>query len=145
MVDQINIGRLLLRFGRHHAVLLFDDRNALITRRSQADKVFVESFHIFVNYFRRIAFRVDADKYDGHIFGLLTQLIDHLAVSQQAGRADIRTVGITESQQNDFPFQAADGKRLAVARSQREITADIVFPHVGAEKFTVFGRDCRCA
>ena len=36
---------------------------------------------------------------------MLTQLIDHLAVSQQAGRADIRTVGITESQQNDFPFR----------------------------------------
>ena len=63
------------------------DRQALIAGCRQADKVRVELFDVFADYFRRIALRVDADKYYFHVFSLIAQLFQRVAVSQQLGWA----------------------------------------------------------
>ena len=83
-INQISAGRVvdqivfaivfLIDFGRNHAVLLFDNRQALIAGRSQSDEVGVELFGVFADDFRRIPFGVDADEHDFHIFSLIAKL-----------------------------------------------------------------------
>ena len=140
MVDQIVFAVFfLVDFSRYHTVLLFDDRQALIAGCRQTDKIRIELFSVFADYFRRIALRVDADKYYFHVFSLIAQLFQRVAVSQQLGWAYVRTVGITERQDDHFAFQIAQAERFAVAIGQCKITTNVFFAHIGTTRLH-FGR-----